>query len=129
MGLSNHYYYLRFIQKKENILFEKISQKLDFFSHEQLSLSEEKQLLNMDIPYFSVNANKSCVIAGGKKIWELPKSPVQKVFDKFLNLDEKLLNEQKSLIKFSLQASQFLFSNQLQEKFSLVNFKYKLATP
>lgn len=105
--------------KKEDILFGKISEKLDFFSHEQLSLSEEKQLLNLDIPYFSVKATDSWVTVDDKKIWELPKSPIQKVLDKFLKLNDELLNEQKSLIKFSIQASQLLFSNQLKQKFSL----------
>lgn len=104
--------------KQEKLLFKKISQKLDYYSHEELSLSEEKQLLNMDIPYFSLKANQLTICENGRRVWSLQETPEQKVSIKINKISRELLEEQKKLIIFSIQVSKALYSPKLKQLYS-----------
>jgi len=102
---------------QSQILFEKMANKLHEYDSHTLVQSEEKQLLNMDIPYFYVNIN-SCNIRDGETIiWKLGTSALSVVIKKLENLNEELIEEQINLIEFSIKTTQALYSTELQEEY------------
>lgn len=103
--------------KKNNILFEKMSDKLSHFNSKYLCESEVRQLLNMDIPSFTIKANSTYVTDGYKNIWSVDVAPIEVVVKKLDSLNGKSITEQIELIKFSIQASEDTEDDKMQDMY------------
>lgn len=88
---------------KEHLIFNKMREKLSNFPIDKLLLSEKKQLLNLDIPYFEVCADSINVTNKEMEIvWTLDNSPINIVKQKIIEFNEEELNFQSQLIEFSI---------------------------
>lgn len=106
---------------QDNILFEKMSNKLTNYDSHNLCQSEVKQLLNMDIPYFYVCANDINVKDkdGNTNIWKLKKSSLSDTIEKLEKFDLDTLEEQLDLVEFSIKTPNVLYSTELQESYKI----------
>lgn len=103
--------------EQSEILFETMANKLSEQNSRSLCLSEKKQLLNMDIPYFYSNIDSCDIKDENMIIWNLKSSALSEAINKLEKLSEEIINEQIELIEFSIKTPKALYSTELQEAY------------
>lgn len=107
--------------KETKMMFNKLSSKFDNEKNDRVSPKEQQQLLNMDIPLFSIKASDFIIKADDEEIWSLSQSPIEAVIDKLKNLTVEVIELQKELIIFSFNSSQKIFSTDVMKSFEELN--------
>ena len=89
---------------QSNVLFEKMSDKLSNFESLNLCESEEKQLLNMNIPYFYSRISDVDIKDNETIVWKLKESALTEALKKLERFDLSIMKEQVGLIEFSINS-------------------------
>ena len=106
---------------QSNVLFEKMSDKLSNFESLNLCESEEKQLLNMNIPYFYSRISDVDIKDNETIVWKLKESALTEALKKLERFDLSIMKEQVDLIEFSIKTPNALYSTELQESYKKFN--------
>lgn len=103
--------------EQSHVLFEKMEDKFSEVDSHELCQSEEKQLLNMDIPYFYAEIASRDVRDDEGIVWQLTRTALSQVIKKLDNLSSAVINEQLDLIEFSIKTPNALYSTELQDAY------------